>query len=62
MKPPLSFLDAIRQSGLRRSRITTSRSAQLHQRLNQVEAAVAENIPPLPLPGVADSSAGAGAA
>ena len=36
--------------------------AQLHQRLNQVEAAVAENIPPLPLPGVADSSAGAGAA
>ena len=36
--------------------------AQLHQRLNQLEAAVAENIPPLPLPGVADSSAGAGAA
>ena len=36
--------------------------AQLHQRLNQLEAAVAENIPPLPLPAVADSSAGAGAA
>ena len=36
--------------------------AQLHQRLNQLEAAVAENIPPLPLPVVADSSAGAGAA
>ena len=28
----------------------------------QLEAAVAENIPPLPLPAVADSSAGAGAA
>ena len=32
--------------------------AQLHQRLNQLEAAVAENIPPLPLPGVAGRGSG----